>query len=136
MEKQSYLKKEILLFTKYGTVGLIGTIVDMGSLYILVEYTPMTLVPAITIAFVLAVINNYLLNKRWTFKNTSSNHSKLFSRFMIISLGGLALTHASMYIQVELMNIWYMYAKFFTSFIVPLWNYYGNKWWTFQYKHS
>lgn len=40
-----------------------------------------------------------------------------------------------MYFQVEILNIWYIYAKLITSGVVLAWNFLGNKYWTFLITH-
>ncbi len=122
------------LFVRYCVVGVIGTLVDVGSLYIFIEYMKMPLLIATTLAFLLAVINNFVLNKIWTFGNSSKNYKKLFIKFLIVSVVGLILTDFLMYVQVEMFAIWYIYAKLITSGVVLTWNFLANKYWTFSVK--
>lgn len=119
---------------KYCIVGIIGTGVDVFSLYLLIEYAHLPLLVATTIAFLLAVIHNFILNKFWTFRSASKNYRKLFIKFLIVSCVGLFLTNVSMYVQVEVLKIWYIYAKLMTSGIVLTWNFLANKYWTFSLK--
>ena len=124
--------KKFLPFVKYCVVGAIGTAVDVGALYALVEYAHWTLFPATTAAFLAAVVNNYTLNKIWTFRHRSSNHRKLFLKFMIVSCTGLGLTNALMFVFVLKLGIWYVSAKVLTSGFVFLWNFLANQYWTFR----
>lgn len=135
--------KELLVFLKYAVVGTIGTIVDVGSLYAFVEYLQIPLLIATTLSFILAVINNFILNKYWTFQNKSSNIRKQFIKFLIVALIGLALTLMLMYLLVYVIRIpdmsffqktipGYVLAKLLTSIIVLLWNFLGNKYWSFK----
>lgn len=121
-------------FIKYCIVGAIGTFVDLGALYILVEDLNMPVLTATTVSFILAVMNNFVLNKTWTFQNKSKNYRKLFIKFLIVSVIGLVLTLGCMYILVHLLFVWYMLAKAITSIIVLVWNFFGNKIWTFKIK--
>ncbi|MFT5207974.1 MAG: dolichyl-phosphate beta-glucosyltransferase [Candidatus Omnitrophota bacterium] len=125
---------KFLPFIKYCVVGVSGTMIDVGSLYVLVEYLNVHLIAAITIAFVLSVINNFTWNKLWTFRNQSSNYKKLFIKFCIVACGGLILTNISMCILVTVAKIWYIYAKLITSGFVLTWNFLANKYWTFKFK--
>ena len=126
------LHKNFKPFLKYCVVGVSGTAVDVGALYIFIEYFNLPLLTATTLAFLLAVVNNFILNKIWTFENKSKNYKKLFIKFLIVSLVGLILTNASMYTLVEIAGIWYIYSKLITSGIVLTWNFLGNKFWTFS----
>ena len=125
--------KNFRQFFKYCVVGVSGTLIDLAALYVLVEYAEMAVIPAAVVAFLLAVVNNYVLNKIWTFKSRSKNYRKQFIKFLIVSVIGLGLTILFMGIFVEIFVIWYMFAKVLTSLIVLTWNFLGNKYWTFKF---
>jgi dolichyl-phosphate beta-glucosyltransferase len=135
--------KEFWIFLKYAVVGTIGTVVDVGTLYLFVEYVHIPLLISTTLSFILAVINNFILNKYWTFQNTNSNIRKQFIKFLIVALIGLGLTLILMYLFVYIINIpdiilynigikGYVLSKLLTSIIVLLWNFLGNKYWSFK----
>lgn len=119
-------------FLKYSIVGTIGTVIDLGSLYIFVEYFKFPLLFAVTLSFILAVLNNFILNKIWTFKNKSKNIRKLFIKFLLVSLVGLALTDGLMLLLTNILGLWYMLSKLLTSGVVLTWNFFANKIWTFK----
>lgn len=119
-------------FLKYCIVGAAGTFIDLASLFIFVEYLLLPVIPATMLSFLLAVTNNFIFNKIWTFRNKSKNYRKLYAKFLIVSIVGLGLTIISMIVLVNLMNVWYMLAKAFTSLIVLTWNFLANKLWTFR----
>lgn len=123
-------------FIKYAIVGIMGTFIDLAALYLLVEYAHLEVIPASIVSFLLAVVNNFILNKSWTFQSKSTNYRKLFIKFLIVSVIGLLLTIACMYILVSIIKIWYMFAKAITSIIVLTWNFLGNKFWTFKIKNQ
>lgn len=86
-------------FIRFGLVGLSGVFVDMALLYLLSD--PSTLGLPLTrskiIAAEVAIINNFLLNDRWTFADIANEQKhwyqrcKRFLKFNIICLGGLIL---------------------------------------------
>lgn len=126
------LLKDFKPFLKYCTVGVGGTLIDLASLFIFVEYFLIPVIPATILSFLLAVTNNFIFNKVWTFKNKSKNYRKLYIKFLIVSAVGLGLTVASMHTMVNVIGIWYMFAKALTSLIVLTWNFLANKLWTFH----
>jgi|SRR5208283_2884964 len=134
------MKKPIsIVFIKYAAVGAIGTALDVGSLYVFVDWLHIPVLIAAAFSFILAVINNFVLNKFWTFQNTDRNVRRQFIKFSIVSIIGLALTEICMSIFVYLLGIWYIVAKLITSGIVLTWNFLANKNWTFtntNYYHS
>jgi dolichyl-phosphate beta-glucosyltransferase len=121
-------------FFKYSVVGVSGTVLDLAVLFALVESAHLDVLFAATISFLAAVINNYTWNKLWTFKDKSKNIRKQFIKFLIVSIIGLLLTILFMYLFVNLLSVWYMFAKALTSVVVLTWNFLGNKYWTFQIK--
>ena len=128
------LYRDFRQFFRYAIVGASGTFLDLGSLFIFVEYVKLPLLLAATFSFILAVVNNFLLNKLWTFKYPSKNYRKLFIKFLIVSLVGLGLTLSLMHLLVNIFMIWYMISKAITSLVVLTWNFLGNKLWTFKSK--
>lgn len=125
---------QFLVFFRYAVVGTIGTAIDVGSLYLFVDHLHIPILIAAALSFTLAVINNFLLNKFWTFQNKSRNIRKQFIKFSLVSLVGLGLTEVCMAAFVYLLNIWYIPAKLATSCIVLTWNFLANKYWTFSEK--
>ena len=119
-------------FFKFCVVGTIGAIIDIGGLYILVEFFGLHYLLGAAISFTLAVINNYLLNKYWTFQNKSKNHTKQFICFLLVSIGGLLINLGIMYLLVEILFVWYLLAKAVASIIVLFWNFLMNKYITFK----
>ena len=124
--------KKYAVFFKYAIVGCVGTAIDLGSLYVFVEVLRIHLLLATAMSFILAVINNFVLNKYWTFQNKSSNIRKQFIKFLIVSIIGLLLTEVFMVLLVYGLKIWYMASKLITSSLVLMWNFLANKYWTFK----
>lgn len=120
-----------LIFLKYAVVGVMGTAIDVGSLYVFVERLHIPVLIAAALSFLLAVINNFLLNKFWTFQNGSRNLRKQFIKFSLVSLVGLGLTEVCMALLVYGLRIGYLPSKLVTSGIVLTWNFLANKHWTF-----
>ncbi len=126
-----FIRKHII-FIKYALVGCLGTAIDLGSLYIFVDFLHLNVLLGTAISFVLAVINNFTLNKYWTFENKSSNIRKQFIKFLTVSIMGLILTEIFMALFVYGIHIWYIASKIVTSGLVLTWNFVANKYWTFR----
>ncbi|MGW0821028.1 GtrA family protein [Streptomyces sp. NPDC002845] len=71
-------------------VGGVGTVVNTGALYVLHRLLSVPLVPASVVAVELAVVHNYLINDRWTFR-TRVLSMRRFVRFNVSMLAGLAV---------------------------------------------
>ncbi len=126
------MKIDFKIFIKYAVVWLSWTIIDLTSLYFFVDILKIYLYLWITLSFLLAVLNNFLFNKLWTFRDKSIKYKRQFIKFLIVSIIWFILTLFFMYIFVDLIKIYYLYAKIMTSMIVILWNFLWNKYWTFK----
>lgn len=73
---------------------------------------------------------NYFLNYRFTF-NSNEKHRIALPRFLIVMLIGFVLNLAMMYVTVNLFQIYYLFAQVLSTGVVLLWNFCGNRFWTF-----
>lgn len=127
-------------FIRYSVVGSLGTAIDFVVFYLLREYVGLHLLLATAAAFLFAVVNNFILNKIWTFENKHPNFTKQFIKFLIVATMGLLLSLISMHVLVEYLKLGdfgvrgELLAKAITSLIVLSWNFLGNKLWTFKDK--
>ena len=117
---------------KYAVVGGIATVVDMGLLYILTEFVSVFYLLSATISFLIAAVVNYSINKAWTFKNKSAKVAKQFGVFFFFAVIGAGLNLFFLYVFTEYFHLWYMYSKLIATFIVFIWNFFGNKYFTFR----
>ena len=121
-------------FLRFGVVGLSGVFVDMILLYLLSD--PSTLHLGLTrskiIASEIAVINNFLWNDFWTFRDISSQQKgwqkriKRFLKFNFICLFGMGL-------NLLILNLIYNHvyknqylANLVAIAIVTIWNFWFN----------
>jgi len=120
---------------KFCVVGISGAIIDFTALICLVELFSVPILIANGFAFSLAVINNFIWNKTWTFRNTEKKYLKQFSQFVIIALIGLSLNILLMHLFVSI-GLHYTLAKIIIVFIVGAWNFLTNKYWTFKLNNN
>ncbi|MBR7062066.1 MAG: GtrA family protein [Clostridia bacterium] len=77
-------------------VGVIATLVDMGSLVVMKEWLGLRnhTVIAATIAYMLGLVTNYLLSTFWAFRGLNTKKRGVeFAVFAVISLIGLGLNN-------------------------------------------
>lgn len=133
MKLISIIKKNIKII-KFLIVWSTSTLVDLIFLYIFVDIMNIPLFISVILSFLLAVINWFLLNKLWTFKDKSIKYKRQFTKFLFVSSWWLILTLCLMYFFSILFWIHYLIAKLLTSTIVVIWNFLWNKYWTFKIK--
>ena len=121
---------------KFACVGAIGTIVNLSILYILTEFFFIYYIISEIFAFIASTINNYILDKFWTFKEKLYEKLiKKYIKFIIISLCALILNITILFILVEYFLIWYIIAELFAICGAFTINFMGNRIWTFKKKN-
>lgn len=143
-------------FVKFFVVGVINTFVDLAVLNVATTITGIKDGPGFAIqkalSFFVAVIGSYFLNKRWTFKDKSSDDAgKKFSQFFAISMGGavinttaatLAVTYLKPEVNMALSGtalspyltdqIWVNLAALCGTALGLIWNFVGYKFLVFK----
>ncbi len=117
-------------FLKFCLVGASGSIIDLGLLTLLVEVGGLNVLVANACSFTASATNNFVWNKTWTFRNRDRRYFSQFSKFFLVSVGGLFLSTVFLALFVSL-SFWYVFAKLMTVVIVVVWNFFLNNFWTF-----
>jgi len=118
---------------KYACVGFSAFLTDFSVLYILTDFVHLHYLVSATIAFLFASLVNYSANRVWTFRSNGSK-TKQIPVFLLVVGSGLLLNNYIMYVSVEHFGLWYMYAKIIATTLVTIWNFFGNKYFTFKIK--
>lgn len=120
---------------RYGLVGVSATVVDWGLYYALTRGVPALsgrYVLAGVLSFSVAVVWAYLMHRRFTFRVRHGRHRQQFPKFLTITLTGLALHSVLLWVGIERLGLYDLYAKVLASGIGALWNYAGQRFWTFR----
>ncbi|MFN4081235.1 MAG: GtrA family protein [Saprospiraceae bacterium] len=123
----------LLKFVKFGLVGVTGAFIDFGLTFLLKNKMRLNKYVANSTGFMCAVLNNYLLNRWWTFENQDPQILPQFFKFLMIALVGLALNNWIIYYlhqRLKLVGFWP--AKVIATCIVVLWNFGANLAFTFR----
>ncbi len=142
------MRGEFVLFLKFAFVGGLGTITDFSVLNLLHQVAGVSLFWANTVSFSTALIQNFLLHRRWTFPARPQDIFRVqLAKFTLICVIGLGLsqivflgTHAfllpywAMWLEwsPQVDAISYNFAKFVSISVVLAWNFSANRWWTFR----
>ena len=93
-------------------VGLVATIADMATLYVLTDKVHIMYLVSAALGFIVGVTVNYVLSIRRVFAFRSLGSRSLeFIAFAIIGVVGLGLTEIILHVLVGLLNQQYMLAK-------------------------
>jgi dolichol-phosphate mannosyltransferase len=122
-------------FPRFAAVGLTGVGVDMALLFLLSD--PRSLGWGLTRSKVLAaeaaIVNNFLWNDSWTFRDIAQKlggggaRLKRFFRFNLICAMGLALSVLLLSLQVDVLGMNRYVANAIAIALVTAWNFWMNK---------
>jgi dolichol-phosphate mannosyltransferase len=124
-------------FVRFGLVGGSGVLVDMGTLYLLHDpkRLGLQLVVAKLIAAQLAIVNNFVWNDLWTFRDRAALHpgaaARLarFARFEGICLAGVAITVGVLWLCVRRLGMHYLLGNAIAIGVGTAWNFLVNLRW-------
>lgn len=123
----------LLKIFRFGITGSIGFCIDFGITYLCKEKVQINKFVANGLGFSFAVINNYILNRIWTFQSRDPAIVKQFSFFLIISLAGLSIYTGLLYFfHIRKERNFYL-SKLLAIFLVFFWNFTANSLITFHY---
>lgn len=127
-----FLKQNKTLI-KFLIVGASGIVINLTTLYILVEYFSLNNILSSSVAVELSIVNNFFLNNHWTFIHRKKTNTILerFMKFNLVSLSSLIVNVTIMTILTNL-GLWYIYAQFFGILVAFVINYIINNKWTFK----
>lgn len=118
------LIKQIL---KFGVVGGLAFVIDYSLLYVLTEFIKIPMLWSSVISFSVSVIFNYILSTKWVFTSSKKQTTMDFIIFIVLSIVGLGINQIIMYLGTEKLNIYYMFVKLFSTFIVMVYNFITRK---------
>jgi dolichol-phosphate mannosyltransferase len=121
-------------FLRFGLVGLSGVFVDMAILYLLSDASTLGwgLTRSKIISSEIAVINNFLWNDLWTFRDISSQQLggnkriRRFLKFNFICLFGIFLNILILNFLYNYLHINQYLANLIAIAIVTIWNFWFN----------
>ena len=137
MENKENLKKALIQFIKFGTVGAINTVLSYaitnGAYYLLHLHEQISNI----IAFVITVFISFMLNGRFVFTENKEERNfwkSLLKVYASYSITGVFLTSILLYIEEELLGIPHYIATLMNLVVtIPL-NFILNKFWAYKEK--
>lgn len=128
-----YRRKIIDEFFKFGIVGTLGAIINLGVLYALTDFAGIYYILSAVFAFIIAVTSNFFLNKIWTFREkVKDKTARKYAQFFSVAVFALAVNLSILYSLTEFIGLWYMFSELIAKVIVFFINFAGNKFWTFR----
>lgn len=134
--KLSKSEKETIRFLKFCLVGLSGVLVNLGLLQLLTEIVGLFYLVSAVFSIESSVLSNFILNEIWTFRERRTSPIKdvlnRMFRFNVVSLGGLSINMAILFLLTESFGMHYLISELFGIGGAVLWNFTLNTWWTWK----
>jgi putative flippase GtrA len=132
-------KQEVTRFTRFLTVGAVGTLLDFSILTVL-KLAGLPTLSANSLSFTAGLLNNFTWNRLWTFGDiVKADWRRQFAQFTLVSLIGLTLNNLIVLSLESILGTllgqpqWgYLPAKVIATGVVVFWNYFANRTWTFK----
>lgn len=115
-------------FFRYVLVGAVSSIADWSALYACYDLINMNYYLSIALAFLLGLILNYVLSKKFVFTGVTVSDRPVgqFYIYFVTGVIGLILTEIFMVVFDRYLCLHYMAAKIISTILVFVWNF-GSK---------
>ena len=118
---------------KFGVVGATGYVINLIVFAALVEGLDVHHIPAAIGAFVVAVTNNFVWNRHWTFDAAGGHAGQQAWRFLAVSVGGLGVNLIALTLLVDVAGLPELPGQALAVAIAMPVNFVANKMWTFRW---
>ena len=128
---------EVSRFLKFCTVGAGGVVVNMFFFWLFYKKLGMYSLVASFLAIQLAIINNFLWNDKWTWKERrkpgAGEFSKRLAKFafasnLVSALGNLV----GVFVFLNLLKWYYLFSNFLAISLGVILNFLVNHYWTYS----
>ena len=137
-----YRKPWLSKYIKFSAVGVVGAVINTAVLWTANEIFFVYYLWAAVMAFCVAATSNYYMNRRWTYRSKGSL-PKQYSQFLMVSICGLALNLVilkgivdgvmpALDLGKDKASIYLVVANLIAIFIVSIFNFFANSFWTFR----
>ncbi len=120
-----------LQLLKFGLVGGSGYLINLAVFSVLTDNLGLHHFIAAVGAFCVAITNNFLLNRYWTFAAGEGHTGFQAARFFVVSLASLAINLMALEVLLAATGMSDLYAQAIAVAIAMPFNFLGNKLWTF-----
>ena len=120
--------KLVQQFMKFGVVGAVAFVIDYGLMVALTELAGVEYLLSATISFTVSVVFNYLASMRYVFTHKEGlSRRREFVIFVVLSVIGLGIKDALMYLGTSLLGISYLITKIAATAVVMVYNFVTRK---------
>ncbi|HEY4527092.1 MAG TPA: bifunctional glycosyltransferase family 2/GtrA family protein [Candidatus Paceibacterota bacterium] len=106
---------------RFLAIGTNAALIHIITLYLFTEYAHLWYIYSTVLAFVVAFVFNFSMQKYWVFK--SAEHAKIpvqFPLHLVVALINLCINVLLLYLFVEYLGLWYVLAQALASAIIAI----------------
>ena len=122
----------LIKFIKFLIVGVSGLIIDFGLTYLCKEKIKLNKYLSNSIGFLAAGINNFILNREWTYNGSSGDIKIQFPVFISIVLVSLLILNATVWLGINKLKLNFYLSKMIGIVIITFLNFYAHLFITFN----
>ncbi len=116
---------------KFGLVGASGYLINLAAFSVLTDTVGLHHIIAAVGAFCVALANNFLWNRHWTFEPGERHPGHQAARFLAVSLGALGVNLVVLQLLVTGTGLGELASQAIAVAVAMPFNFLGNKLWTF-----
>jgi len=136
-----FFNREVRRFFKFCVVGLSGVAVNMFFLWLFTEHLKLFYLFSSPIAIELSIINNFILNDLWTWRDRIKNQRSVWFRKVLkyhisVTISAIFANVFLLWFLTEFFNLYYLFSNLFGIGAGALLNYFLNDRWTFKQEKS
>lgn len=125
---EGIMGKLVQQFMKFGVVGAAAFVIDYGLMVALTELAGVEYLLSATISFTASVVFNYLASMRYVFTHKEGlSRRREFVIFVVLSVIGLAINDALMFLGTSFLGISYLITKIAATAVVMVYNFVTRK---------
>lgn len=117
-------------FLSFCVLGAVGTLAHYIVLVLNVELGGGPVVSS-TLGFIVGAFVNYALGYYYVFRSNGF-HLHTITKFFIVAFFGLGLNTLVLSSAIYGLRLHYLVGQILATGIVVIWNFIGNRWWTFR----
>jgi putative flippase GtrA len=124
-------RRNWIQLAKFCAVGAVGYVVNLGVYSLLLNWANLYYLIAAVGSFCVAVTNNYLLNRYWTFHHQRGHFAYQGARFLVVSVVSLGANLLILHLLITA-GLGKIVAQAAAIILVTPLNFVGNKLWSFR----
>ena len=124
-------RRNWIQLAKFCAVGVVGYAVNLGVYSLLLNWANLYYLVAAVGSFAVAVTNNYLLNRYWTFHHQRGHFAYQGARFLAVSICSLGANLLILHLLISA-GLGKIVSQGIAVILVTPLNFVGNKLWSFR----